>query len=95
MCPEAQVALFGPISVTCRTGSLGGIFQKNLLSQLRLMSITCAIRPETHGSKKFDCLRVLGVKNTIKIGKTENGRETLESETTGYEGIDKTTAVAK
>ena len=56
------------------------------------MSVTCAIRPETHG---FDCLRVLEVESAIKIAKTGNGRETLGSETTGYAGIDKTTAVVK
>ena len=38
---------------------------------------------------------VLGVKITIKIGKTKNGRETLGFETAGYAGIYKTTAVAK
>ena len=37
----------------------------------------------------------LGVKITIKIGKTKNGRETLGSETAGYVGIDKTTVVTK
>ena len=35
------------------------------------------------------------MKNTIKIGKTENGRETLRSEIEGYAGIDKTTTVVK
>ena len=38
---------------------------------------------------------VLGVKITIKIGKTKNGRETLGSEIAGYAGIDNTTVVAK
>ena len=38
---------------------------------------------------------VLGVKITIKIGKTKNGRETLGYETTRYARIDKTTVVAK
>ena len=35
------------------------------------------------------------MESTTKIGKTENGRETLEFETTGYAGIYKTIAVAK
>ena len=35
------------------------------------------------------------MKITIKIGKTKNGRDTLGYETTGYAGMDKTTAVAK
>ena len=35
------------------------------------------------------------MKITIKIGKTEKGRETLGSETAGYAGIEKTIAVAK
>ena len=35
------------------------------------------------------------MKNTIKIGKIENGRETLGSEIAGYAGIYKTTVVAK
>ena len=59
------------------------------------MSVTCAIRPETHGSLKSDCLRDLEVKSTIKIRKTGNGRETLGSEIAGYAGIYKMTAAAK
>ena len=35
------------------------------------------------------------MKITIKIGKTENGRETIGSETAGYAGIYKMTVVAK
>ena len=35
------------------------------------------------------------MKNTIKIGKIENGRETLVSEIAGYAAIYKTTAFAK
>ena len=40
-------------------------------------------------------MRVLDVERTIKIGKTENGRETLGFEKAGYAGIYETIAVAK
>ena len=47
---EVQVAVYGPKIATPRSGCLGGRFSENLSSLVRLVSVTCAIGPETHGS---------------------------------------------
>ena len=45
-----QVTVFGLKSATSNSGCPGGRFAEKLSSQLRLMSVTCAIGPETRGS---------------------------------------------